>query len=109
MEVGNGGTSIASPTASLSINTWYQFVGVWRNVASNSIAIYKNGNLVGSNSHVFGSIRNTTSPLFLGTFRGGQSPQWLNGRMGVVRMYSSALTASQVLQNFNADKAKYGL
>jgi hypothetical protein len=29
--------------------------------------------------------------------------------MGVVRMYNSALTGSQVLQNFNADKSKYGL
>jgi len=109
MEVGNGGTSIASPTTNLVINTWYQIVGVWTNVASNSIAIYRNGSLVGSTSHGFGSIRNTSSPLYLGSFNGGQSSQWLNGRMGVVRMYSSALTASQILQNFNADKAKYGL
>ncbi len=35
--------------------------------------------------------------------------EMLNGRMGVVRMYNSALTGSQVLQNYNADKTKYGL
>jgi hypothetical protein len=29
--------------------------------------------------------------------------------MGVVRMYSRALSSSQVQQNFNADKSKYGL
>ena len=109
IEVGNGTTSIASPVTGLSINTWYQVVGVWTNVASNSIALYINGNLIGSNSHSFTSIKNTTSPLYLGSFNGGQFPQWLNGRMGVVRMYNSALTTSQVLQNYNADKSKYGL
>jgi hypothetical protein len=109
MEMGNGSTSIQSTTSTLSIDTWYQVVGVWTNVASNSLALYINGSLIGSNSHSFTSIKNTTAPLYLGSFNGGQFSQWLNGRMGVVRIYSSALTGSQVLQNFNADKSKYGL
>jgi hypothetical protein len=109
MEIGNGSTSIATPTSTLSINTWYQVVGVWTNVASNSLALYINGTLIGSNSHSFTSIKNTTSPLYLGSFNGGQFSQWLNGRMGVVRMYDKSLTSSEVLQNFNADKSKYGL
>ena len=110
MEIGNGGsTSFTSPLTGLSINTWYQVVGVWTNVASNSLALYINGSLIGSNSHSVTSIKNTTSPLYIGSFNGGQFAQWLNGRMGIVRMYNSALTGSQVLQNFNADKSKYGL
>jgi hypothetical protein len=109
MEVGNGSTSIISPTSGLTTNTWYQVVGVWTNVVSNSFALYINGSLRGSNSHSFTSIRNTTSPLYLGSFNGGQFPQWLNGRMGVVRMYNKSLTSSEVLQNFNADKTKYGI
>ena len=109
MEIGNGSTSITSPSSTLSINTWYQVVGVWTNVASNSLALYINGSLIGSNSHSFTSIKNTTSPLYLGSFNGGQFSQWLNGRMGVVRMYNKALTGSEVLQNYNADKSKYGL
>jgi hypothetical protein len=109
MEIGNGSTSITTPTSTLTINTWYQVVGVWTNVASNSLALYINGSLIGSNSHSFTSIKNTTSPLYLGSFNGGQFSQWLNGRMGVVRMYNKALTGSEVLQNFNADKSKYGL
>jgi len=109
MEVGNGTTSIPSPSTGLTINTWYQVVGVWTNVSSNSFALYINGNLIGSNSHSFTSIRNTTSPLYLGSFNGGQFSQWLNGRMGVVRVYNKSLTGSEVLQNFNADKTKYGL
>jgi hypothetical protein len=107
MEIGNGSTSITSPVTGLTINTWYQVVGVWTNVATNAFALYINGSLIGSNSHSVTSIKNTTSPLYIGSFNGGQFDQWLNGGMGVVRMYDSALTASQVLQNFNADKDKY--
>jgi hypothetical protein len=110
MEIGNGSTSITSPSSTLSINTWYQVVGVWTNVASNSLALYINGSLIGSNSHSFASVKNTTSPLYLGSFGDGSAfGQWLNGRMGVVRLYSKALTSSEVLQNYNADKPKYGL
>jgi hypothetical protein len=109
MEIGNGTTSLQSSITALTTNIWYQVVGVWTNVASNSLALYINGNLIGSISHSFTSIKNTTSPLYVGSFNGGQFSQWLNGRMGVVRMYNSALTGSQVLQNFNADKSKYGL
>jgi hypothetical protein len=110
MEIGNGGaTTVKTPETTLSINTWYQVVGVWTNVTSNSLALYVNGSLIGSNSHSFTSIKNTTSPLYIGSFNGGQFSQWLNGRMGVVRMYNKALTSSEITQNYNADKSKYGL
>jgi hypothetical protein len=109
MEIGNGTTSLQSSLTALTTNTWYQVVGVWTNVSSNSLSLYINGNLIGSISHSFTSIKNTTSPLYLGSFNGGQFSQWLNGRMGVVRMYNKSLTGSEVLQNFNADKSKYGL
>ena len=109
LEVGNGTTSIPSPSSTLSINTWYQVVGVWTNVASNSIALYINGALIGSNSHAFTSIKNTTSPLYLGSFNGGEFAQWFNGKMGIVRMYNRALSTGEVLQNYNVTKGIYGL
>lgn len=110
MEVGNGTTTITSPTYTVSTGQWYQIVGVWTNVASNSIALYVNGVSVGSNSHSFSSVKNSTRPLFFGSFDGGATfGQWFNGRMGITRMYSSALTGAQILQNYNADKSKYGL
>jgi hypothetical protein len=107
-EVGNGSLSIQSTSTGLTIDTWYQVVGVWTNVANNLIELYINGSLIGSTSHVYNSIKNTTSPLYLGSFNGGQFSQWLNGKMGVVRLYNKALSSSEVLQNFNADKSKYG-
>jgi hypothetical protein len=107
MEIGNGTTSLQSSVTALTINTWYQVVGVWTNIASNSLALYVNGDLVGSISHSFTSVKNTTSPLYIGSFNGGQFSQWLNGKMGVVRMYNKALNVSEILQNYNADISKY--
>lgn len=109
MEVGNGTTAISSPSYTVTTGTWYQIVGVWTNVAANSIALYINGALVGSNSHSFASIKNSTRPLYLGSYNGGEYSQWFNGRMGIVRYYNAALTGEQVLQNYNANMGTYGL
>lgn len=109
MEVGNGTTSVTSPTFTASTGTWYQIVGVWTNVASNSIALYVNGVSQGSNSHSFASVKNSTNPLYLGSYNGGEFSQWFNGRMGIVRYYSKALSGAEVLQNYNANKGIYGL
>jgi hypothetical protein len=108
-EVGNGTTAITSPSSILTTNTWYQIVGVWSNVASNSISFYVNGNLIGSNSHSFASVKNVSSGLFLGSFNGGEYDQPFQGKMGIFRMYRKALSSDEVLSNYNADKSKYGL
>ena len=109
LEVGNGSTSITSPTYTVSTGTWYQIVGVWTNVAANTIELYVNGTSQGSNSHAFASVKNSTNPLYLGSYNGGEYSQWFNGRMGIVRLYNTALTSAQVLQNYNTNKGLYGL
>jgi hypothetical protein len=108
-EVGNGTSTVSSPTFTLSTGTWYQIVGVWTNVASNSIALYVNSASQGSNSHSFASVKNSTNPLSIGSYNNGEYPQWWNGSIGIVRLYNSALTGAEVLQNYDANKAIYGL
>lgn len=108
-EVGNGTTSVTSPSFTASTGQWYQIVGVWTNLASNSIALYVNGVSQGSNSHSFGSVKNSSNPLYLGSYNGGEFSQYFNGRMGIFRYYSKALSGSEVAQNYNANKATYGL
>ncbi len=63
-EVGNGTSVVNSPTYTISTGTWYQVVGVWTNVASNSIELYINGQSQGSNSHAFASILNSTNDIW---------------------------------------------
>jgi hypothetical protein len=108
-EVGNGTTSVNSPATSVTTGVWYQIVGVWTNIATNSIALYKNGALVGSNPHSFASIRNTVNPLYLGNYNGNEFAQQFDGDMGIVRIYNRAVGATEVQNLFDADKAKYGL
>jgi hypothetical protein len=110
MEMANGSAGVTSPSSTLSTNTWYQVVGVWTNVASNTLVLYVNGVSIGTRFHSFVSVKNTTSPLYIGSFGDGSVfGQWLNGRMGIVRMYNKSLTSTEVLNNYNVDKSKYGL
>ena len=47
----------------------------------------------------------------IGAYGGGSGANayWLNGRIAITRLYTSALSAAQVAQNFNADAATFGL
>jgi hypothetical protein len=110
MEIGNGTTTITSPSYTLTTNTWYQIVGVCNNT-SNLITLYVNGVSQGSNANSFSSIKNTTSSLSIGSFNNniGGFGQWVNGKIGIVRLYSSALSASDVSKNFEANRSIYGI
>ena len=110
-EVGNGTNSVVSPSSTLTANVWQQVVGVWSNVDSKFIKMYVNGVSPGQVSHSVTSVKNTTSPLYIGSFNGGTGgfSQWFTGDTGITRIYNAALTADQILQLFNNDKAIYGL
>jgi hypothetical protein len=92
-----------------TIGTWYQLVYVFTNVADNTLQTFVNGSSIGSVGHSSESIVNTTNPLYIGSYNGGAFAQWFNGRIGITRLYNAALTSSEILQNYNADKSKYGL
>ena len=110
IEIGNGSTSTTSPSYTLSTNTWYQVVGVFNNT-SNLLTLYVNGVNRGSNPNSYASIRNTTSSLSIGSFNNniGGFGQWVNGKIGIVRIYSSALSDSDVSKNFEANRDIYGI
>ncbi len=109
-QMGDGlGNYINSTSYTLPLNTWTHVTYVWKNVASNSLETYINGTSIGSVSHSLGSILNATNPLYIGSYNGGEYSQYMNGRIGITRLYSAALTSAQVLQNYNSDKSKYGL
>lgn len=110
MEIGNGTNTITSPSYTVTTNTWYQIVGVCNNT-SNLITLYINGVSQGSNANSFSSIKNTTSSLSIGSFNNniGGFGQWVNGKIGIVRLYNSALSSSDVSKNFEANRNIYGL
>jgi hypothetical protein len=108
-QIGNGSTVVDTALYTLTLNTWTHVTYVWKNVATNSLEAYINGVSVNSVSHSFSSILNTSANLYIGSYNGGEYSQYMNGRIGITRLYSAALTSAQILQNYNADKSKYGL
>jgi hypothetical protein len=83
-------------------------VYVW-DKANNNLYTYVNGELKHTKALTISSILNSTTNLYLGSYNGGEYPQYFKGQIGVVRLYKKALIASEVLKNFNANKALYGL
>lgn len=108
-DFGNGTTAMSTANYALPLNTWTQLVYVFNNVANNNVITYVNGVQQATTTHSFASILNTTNNLYLGSYNGGEYSQYFNGRIGVTRLYNTALSAADVLQNYNADRADYGL
>lgn len=85
---------------SVSVNNWHHIVVTYD---SNRLKIYRNGLFAGYDAASTGSITNTTKNLTIG-LRG----TYFDGRIALTNIYSSALTASQILQNFNSLKSRFG-
>jgi hypothetical protein len=102
----SGGTGVQNTQIGLSSETWYQTVYVLSRSPSNLYA-YVNGSLVRTNAHTLDSINNTNTPLYLGGRNG--ATDFYSGRIGIVRLYNTALSLAQVQQNWNVNRSKYGL
>jgi hypothetical protein len=105
----NGSSATVTSDYTLSLNTWTHLVYVFNNVANNNIITYIDGASYSTATHSFASILNTSANLYLGSYNGGEYPQYFTGQMGIVRLYSSALSASDVSKNFEANRDIYGI
>ncbi len=104
----NGTTGFTSDNYTLTPNNWVQMVYVW-NKTNNVLYTYSNGVIKQTKTITISGILNSITNLFLGSYNGGEYPQYFNGQIGVVRMYNKPLTDSEVLNNFNTTKGTYGL
>jgi hypothetical protein len=89
-----------------ALNTWYQIVGTY------------DGSII--NQYVNGALSTTTTyngnPQTGGEIRiarrwddvANSATNFFGGDIAVIRLYSTAMTAAQVLQNYNANKARFG-
>jgi hypothetical protein len=106
------GTNFAQVSVTgVPVNTWVQLVAVF-NFSSGALTVYRNGVSGGTTSLVgVGQVSNTSPVGIAGrvAVSTGVLQVPFKGTVGIIRMYDTSLTASQVLQNFNADKSKYGL
>jgi hypothetical protein len=93
------------------VNTWKQLVAVF-DFVGDTLTVYRDGVSGGTTSLVgVGQVSNTSPVGIAGRVAAGTGALQVpfKGTVGIIRMYDTSLTAPQVLQNFNADKSKYGL
>jgi hypothetical protein len=89
--------------------------GNWKNVcfsfSSGIILLYVNGisvtvTQIGDN--IISSLHNSTAKLLLGA-NADATQTFLNGNISISQIYNRALSAQEVLQNYNATKSRFGL
>jgi hypothetical protein len=97
-EVGDGTTAQQLTHTPLALNHWYHVVGSYD--MSGQFKIYVNGNEVASSARPYQTIRTTSSPLYIGSYLNTEFGQFFNGRIGDVRFYKRALSATEVYNNF---------
>jgi hypothetical protein len=114
---GNGGSDIyPNGSTSLSLNTWYMVTMVINR--NSNIQLYLNGVLekLTGNATIsqwagldFQSIFPARWASYTNSI-GGFSPNFvLNGKIGIGQVYNRALNLTEITQNFNAQKTRFGL
>ena len=94
-----------------SSNTWYQAVFIC-DAGGTNMRFYVNGEAEGGDhvGNVWTASYSSLDVRYIGKYEynGGHS-RYFNGEINAVKIYDRALTAAEVLQNFNATKDRFGL
>jgi hypothetical protein len=100
------GTSSYSSTGlfSLTANTWTFLTFTWDNDRARG---YTNGSLFGTGASAPGALTYASPYLRLGRWGGG-GRQW-NGRYGNFYYYNRTLSLTEIVQNYNAQRGRYGI
>ena len=99
-------TLTAATSGIVSPNTWYHVVSTFDS-STFTAKVFVNGVESASNTNV--NISWTTSA---GNFQIGRSPgenYYFNGKISTGRAYNKTLTPDEVLQNFNAQRSRFGV
>ncbi len=91
-----------------TLNVWYYDMGVYN--GTDTVSFYRNGILIGSTTGVTQGNLNTqgTRDNLLILKRDNVSST-ISGNVSQTQIYNRALSAQEVLQNYNATKTRFGL
>ena len=99
----NSSAASAVPFSPVLLNTWYNFTGVYDGISQ---IFYVNGVFHNSTPKTGNmNTSNTTQPVRLGGQ--GTAGGYHNGNISTTIIYNRALSATEVLQNYNATKGRY--
>jgi hypothetical protein len=97
----------AATTAGINTTSWFQVVGTF---ITGSRKLYVNGILKNSDNAT-GTIATNNGGMSIGVYGGynGSRGYYYNGDIAIVRVYNKELSASEVLDNYNALKGRFSL
>jgi len=94
----------------MNLNQWYHLVCTYSN--GRLVTGYRDGSSVGTYDHDPeenpAPALAANQPVQIGRYQGVDSFAY-TGKIGEVRVYNRALSATEVLQNFNSTRGKYGV
>ena len=103
---GNLNNSSEAITTGNFYNNWHQVVHVYD---GSNVLMYRNGSLKMTTNITF-TVNNTSSRLTLAARQSISSPTtFTKARVNIARFYSRALTATEILNNFNAQRGRVGI
>ena len=88
-------------TITLSNNIWYLLTTTYN---AGTVKYYVNGESAGSASYTFSP---SSANLLIGKWP--TNNYYLNGQLASIKFYNRALSTTEIRQNFNATKKRYGL
>ena len=108
IQVVNSNTAVLGSFSSstLSTNTWYNITFT---KSSTTYTLYINGSSVSSLYGISHSFTHSPDTIGANHNTGGGGKNFFNGKISKVLAYSTALSASDVQQNFDATRVRYGL
>jgi hypothetical protein len=95
--------SVGYLTSNFTVNSWYNITALYN---GSQTQLFVNGSLVATSAGKSGTITGTNN-IQLGRSNGNE--YFLNGNIASIQLYNRALSASEVLQNYNATKGRFGL
>lgn len=94
----------------VSSGIWYFYsVVVSGTISFPVVNVYLNNFSQSFSYSALSSTPNNAVEFRIGANQYSLSPEWLNGNISQVSWYNRALTASEIKQNYNATKGRYGL
>ena len=96
-----------SNTLGYNLQTNYFNIVFIKNSVSTGLVFVNSVNIPMSGGTALSGMPNINEDLRIGTFR--QSGFELSGNIGQVKIYNRALSAQEILQNFNATRYRYGI
>jgi hypothetical protein len=103
--IGVGGTPYDGYVDNIpyTLGSW---VNITTTITSNTLTYYKNS-IIGTSVTNTGTV--TTNPIgYIGRYNGNYG-QYLTGSVANVQVYNRALSATEITQNFNALRGRYGI